>query len=153
MDLIAKVNSYEKLDDYIKMGANAFLFGIKDFSINSLTKLKIKDLKKIKTKYKNIKIYILIDKNMFNKDLERLTKFLINVDKLNLEGIFFYDLAVYYIKEKYNLNTPLVWNQNYFVNNYKTCNYYYSKGIKYGVISNESAIRVFRTPDFSNRMV
>ena len=45
MDLIAKVNSYEKLDDYIKMGANAFLFGIKDFSINSLTKLKIKDLK------------------------------------------------------------------------------------------------------------
>ena len=34
MDLIAKVNSYEKLDDYIKMGANAFLFGIKDFSIN-----------------------------------------------------------------------------------------------------------------------
>ena len=120
MDLIAKVNSYEKLDDYIKMGANAFLFGIKDFSINSLTKLKIKDLKKIKTKYKNIKIYILIDKNMFNKDLERLTKFLINVDKLNLEGIFFYDLAVYY-----------------FVNNYKTCNYYYTKGIKYGVISNE----------------
>ena len=137
MDLIAKVNSYEKLDDYIKMGANAFLFGIKDFSINSLTKLKIKDLKKIKIKYKNIKIYILIDKNMFNKDLEKLTKFLINVDKLNLEGIFFYDLAVYYIKEKYNLNTPLVWNQNYFVNNYETCNYYYTKGIKYGVISNE----------------
>ena len=52
MDLIAKVNSYEKLDDYIKMGANAFLFGIKDFSINSLTKLKIKDLKKIKNKKK-----------------------------------------------------------------------------------------------------
>ena len=42
-----------------------------------------------------------------------------------------------YIKEKYNLNTPLVWNQNYFVNNYETCNYYYTKGIKYGVISNE----------------
>lgn len=137
MDLIVKVKSYRNLDNYIKMGANAFLFGIKDFSINSLTKLKIKDLKKIKTKYKNIKIYILIDKNMFNKDLEKLTKFLINVDNLNLDGIFFYDLGIYYIKEKYNLKTPLVWNQNYFVNNYETCNYYYSKGIKYGVISNE----------------
>ena len=56
MDLIVKVKSYRNLDNYIKMGANAFLFGIKDFSINSLTKLKIKDLKKIKTKYKNIKI-------------------------------------------------------------------------------------------------
>ena len=137
MDLIVKVKSYRNLDNYIKMVANAFHFGIKDFSINSLTKLKIKDLKKIKTKYKNIKIYILIDKNMFNKDLEKLTKFLINVDNLNLDGIFFYDLGIYYIKEKYNLKTPLVWNQNYFVNNYETCNYYYAKGIKYGVISNE----------------
>lgn len=137
MDLIVKVKSYRNLDNYIKMGANAFLFGIKDFSINSLTNLNIRKLKKIKDKYKNIKIYISVDKNMFNKDLDKLTKFLINVDNLNLDGIFFYDLGIYYIKEKYNLKTPLVWNQNYFVNNYETCNYYYSKGIKYGVISNE----------------
>lgn len=137
MDLIVKVKSYRNLDNYIKMGANAFLFGIKDFSINSLTNLNIRKLKKIKDKYKNIKIYISVDKNMFNKDLDKLTKFLINVDNLNLDGIFFYDLGLYYIKEKYNLKTPLVWNQNYFVNNYETCNYYYSKGIKYGVISNE----------------
>lgn len=137
MDLIVKVKSYRNLDNYIKMGANAFLFGIKDFSINSLTNLNIRKLKKIKDKYKNIKIYISVDKNMFNKDLDKLTKFLINVDNLNLDGIFFYDLGIYYIKEKYNFKTPLVWNQNYFVNNYETCNYYYSKGIKYGVISNE----------------
>ena len=133
MDLIVKVKSYRNLDNYIKMGANAFLFGIKDFSINSLTNLNIRKLKKIKDKYKNIKIYISVDKNMFNKDLDKLTKFLINVDNLNLDGIFFYDLGIYYIKEKYNFKTPLVWNQNYFVNNYETCNYYYSKGIKYGV--------------------
>ena len=137
MDLIVKVKSYRSLDNYIKMGANAFLFGIKDFSINSLTNLNIRGLKKIKDRYKKIKIYISVDKNMFNKDLDKLTKFLINVDNLNLDGIFFYDLGIYYIKEKYKLKTPLVWNQNYFVNNYETCNYYYSKGIKYGVISNE----------------
>lgn len=137
MDLIVKVKSYRNLDNYIKMGANAFIFGIKDFSINSLTNLNIRKLKKIKDKYKNIKIYISVDKNMFNKDLDKLTKFSINVDNLNLDGIFFYDLGIYYIKEKYNFKTPLVWNQNYFVNNYETCNYYYSKGIKYGVISNE----------------
>ena len=47
MDLIVKVKSYRNLDNYIKMGANAFLFGIKDFSINSLTNLNIRKLKKI----------------------------------------------------------------------------------------------------------
>ena len=72
------------------------LFGIKDFSINSLTNLNIRKLKKIKDKYKNIKIYISVDKNMFNKDLDKLTKFLINVDNLNLDGIFFYDLGINY---------------------------------------------------------
>lgn len=137
MDIIIKAKSYKNLDKYIEMGANAFLFGINKFSINNLTNLNIRDIIKVKRKYKNIKIYISLNKNMFNKDLKELTNFLKEVDKLNIDGIFFYDLSILNIAKKINLKTNLVWNQNYFVNNYETCNYYYDKDIKYGVISNE----------------
>lgn len=137
MDIIIKAKSYKNLDKYIEMGANAFLFGINKFSINNLTNLNIRDIIKVKRKYKNIKIYISLNKNMFNKDLKELTNFLKEVDKLNIDGIFFYDLSILNIAKNINLKTNLVWNQNYFVNNYETCNYYYDKDIKYGVISNE----------------
>lgn len=137
MDIIIKAKSYKNLDKYIEMGANAFLFGINKFSINNLTNLNIRDLIRLKRKYKDIKIYISLNKNMFNKDLKELTNFLKEVDKLNIDGIFFYDLSILNIAKKINLKTNLVWNQNYFVNNYETCNYYYDKDIKYGVISNE----------------
>ena len=137
MDIIIKAKSYKNLDKYIEMGANAFLFGINKFSINNLTNLNIRDLIRLKRKYKDIKIYISLNKNMFNKDLKELTNFLKEVDKLNIDGIFFYDLSILNIAKNINLKTNLVWNQNYFVNNYETCNYYYDKDIKYGVISNE----------------
>lgn len=137
MDIIIKAKSYKNLDKYIEMGANAFLFGINKFSINNLTNLNIRDLIRLKRKYKDIKIYISLNKNMFNKDLKELTNFLKEVDKLNIDGIFFYDLSILNIVKNINLKTNLVWNQNYFVNNYETCNYYYDKDIKYGVISNE----------------
>lgn len=137
MDIIIKAKSYKNLDKYIEMGANAFLFGINKFSINNLTNLNIRDLIRLKRKYKDIKIYISLNKNMFNKDLKELTNFLKEVDKLNIDGIFFYDLSILNIAKKINLKTNLVWNQNYFVNNSETCNYYYDKDIKYGVISNE----------------
>ena len=59
------------------------------------------------------------------------------LDKLKVKGILFYDLAVLNIKLKNRLSVDLVWNQTHMVTNYKTCNYYYEKGVKYCIVSNE----------------
>ena len=55
----------------------------------------------------------------------------------NLTGILFYDVAVLQLKKKLNLKTDLVWASTYMVNNFKTCDYYYSKGVKYALLSKE----------------
>ena len=123
------IKKYEK-------NAQAFLFGLKNFSYTTKINLNINQIKKIKQQTDK-EIFIKIDKNIFNKDLERLKQNLIELDKLNINGIMFYDLSVMSIAKNLNLKTPLIWNQNYFVTNYKTCKYYEKEGIQGAVISSE----------------
>ena len=123
------IKKYEK-------NAQAFLFGLKNFSYTTKINLNINQIKKIKQQT-NKEIFIKIDKNIFNKDLEKLKQNLIKLDKLNLNGIMFYDLSVMSIAKNLHLKTPIIWNQNYFVTNYKTCNYYEKEGIQGAVISSE----------------
>ena len=123
------IKKYEK-------NAQAFLFGLKNFSYTTKINLNINQIKKIKQQTDK-EIFIKIDKNIFNKDLEKLKQNLIELDKLNINGIMFYDLSVMSIAKNLNLKTPLIWNQNYFVTNYKTCKYYEKEGIQGAVISSE----------------
>ena len=87
--------------------------------------------KRLKELDKNIEI----DKNIFNKDLEKLRKYLLEIDELRISGIFFYDLSLINLKTKLNLKTDLIYSPNFLVTNYKTCNYYEEMGIKGILIS------------------
>ena len=59
------------------------------------------------------------------------------LDSLKIAGVFFYDLAVLQIKKELQLSLPLVWNQTHMVNNYRTCDYYYQKGVQYALLGKE----------------
>ena len=72
-----------------------------------------------------------------NDDIPFVKDILVQLDKMNITGVFFYDLAVLELKRELNLNIDLVWNQTHMVNNYKTCNYYHSKGVKYALLGKE----------------
>lgn len=129
----------ELLDNISKDSAIALLFGIKDFSISS-NLVTIEELQKIKEKYSNINLYVLLDKNFFNHELNDLRNVLKKLNDLNISGILFYDLAIINICREENINIPLVWNQNFLVTNYRTCNYYYAKGVECAVLSSEITI-------------
>ena len=116
-------------------GAKTLLFGLKDLSTYE-NEISLEEL----NKYKNKEIYLALDKNMFNEDLPKLEESLKEIDKLNIKGILFYDLAVLHISKRLNLKTPLIWNQNFLVTNYKTCNFYEKQNIKGAVISGEITI-------------
>ena len=89
MEIVVKPSNIYNLQKYIEKGATAFLFGMKDYSINPTNIVNIKSLIYIKKKLskKNIKIFVSIDKNIFNEDIEPLKKILKELDNINIEGI------------------------------------------------------------------
>ena len=140
MKKIVVPNNINNIDEFIKIGADAFIFALKDFSIGYNNYLNIEEIKEITKKYKDIEFFVSINKNIFNHELKELEKILIELNILNIKGILFYDIALIELKNKLNLTVGLVWNQNYMVTNYNTCNYYFDKGVKYGVLSEEITI-------------
>ncbi len=109
--------------------AKAFLFGLKGYSTLE-EEIALEDIASISGK-----VFLAIDKNIMNSSLDDLEKILSSVDNYNISGIFFYDLSVLSICKRLGVKTPLIWNQNYLVTNYKTCNFYEKEGVSGAVIN------------------
>ena len=136
----------EKIDDnYKDLNVDGIILALKDLSIQSIKYYTLDEIKVIREKYPNLEIFIKINKNIFNKDIEVLKESLIELDKLNINGLFFYDLALIQLKKELNLNINLVWDQTHIVNNYKTCDYYYNLGVKYALLSKEITLEEIKT--------
>lgn len=116
---------------------DGMILSLKDYAVQSSKYFTIEEIKSIKENNPNKEIFVNINKNILNNDIEPIKKVLLELDRLNLTGIFFYDLALLKLKKDLNLKTDLVWSQTHMVNNYKTCNYYHSKGVKYALLGKE----------------
>lgn len=130
-------NPKGNIEEYLKIGAKAFIFGLRGFSTNEENSKTIDEIKKIREEYNDIDIFITMNNCIFNSELEKLEQVLEEIDKLNIQGILFYDLAILNIHQRKKLKTDLVWNQTHMVTNYNTCNYYYEAGVSYGYLSSE----------------
>ena len=137
MKIVVKPSLFN-LEDYIKRGASAFLFGINSYSLNGSGIVSLEELKDITKKYLGkVEIFVRLDNNYFNKDIKGLKEILKELEILKITGVFFCDLGLINLVKENNLNINLVWNQNYLVTNSMTCNYYYNMGIKSGVLTTE----------------
>lgn len=107
-----------------------------NFSVESNVFFTLNEIKDIVSKC-SCEVFIKINKNIFNHDIVVLKEILLEIDKIGVTGIIFYDLALLQLKNDLNLSVDLVWNQTFMVNNYKTCDYYYSRGVKYAILGKE----------------
>lgn len=120
----------------LKFNCDGLILAIKDYAVESNTYFTLEEIKNISDSFSG-EIFVKLNKNLMNDDIPFVKDILVQLDKMNITGVFFYDLAVLELKRELNLNIDLVWNQTHMVNNYKTCNYYYSKGVKYALLGKE----------------
>ncbi len=120
----------------LEFNCDGLILAIKDYAVESNTYFTLDEIKNIRDSF-NGEIFVKLNKNLMNDDISFVKGILVQLDKMNITGVFFYDLAVLELKRELNLNIDLVWNQTHMVNNYKTCNYYYSKGVKYALLGKE----------------
>lgn len=116
---------------------DGYILPLQNYAVQNKKYFTLEEIKKVRENHPEKEIFISLNKNFFNAEIEPLKELLLELDKLHFNGIFFYDLAILELKRELNLTTDLVWSQTHMVNNYKTCNYYHSKGVKYALISKE----------------
>jgi collagenase-like PrtC family protease len=123
--------------DFNNLKTDGIILSLKDYSVQSTIYYELDEIKEIINKYPKLEVFIKMNKNIFNDEIDGLKEMLIELNKLNIKGIFFYDLAILNIKQELNLDVDLVWDQSHMVNNYRTCDYYYNEGVKYALLGKE----------------
>ncbi len=115
---------------------DGIILPLEGYAVESMASFSLEEISLISSK-NNLEVFVKINKNLMNEDIDSIRDILIKLDKMNIAGIFFYDLAILQLKRELGLDVELVWNQTHMVNNYETCNYYHSKGVKYALLGKE----------------
>lgn len=129
--------SSESLISSINDDVDGYIIGINNLSVNCPFNVDVEDISQIIDNNIKKDIFISLNKNIFNEDLNYLEEVLNKISKLKVAGIFYYDVSVLQLVKKLDIKIPLVWAQEHLTTNYLTCNYYYDKGVKYAYLSSE----------------
>lgn len=135
MKVLVEVAS-KKIENYADK-CDALLLGLCKFSVMNMVSFTVDEIRDIVLKYPQLEIFVKMDKNIFNDEIDEVKRCLKELNDIPIRGIFFYDLALLELKQEFSLSLDLVWSQTHMVTNYRTCDYYYQKGVSYALLSKE----------------
>ncbi len=133
MKLLMEVSN--KKDVYLN-SCDGIILALEGFSVESTCYFSMEEIHDI-VSHSDKEIFVKINKNFMNEEIDALKKVLLELSSYSIKGVFFYDLAVLELKTELDLSFDLVWAQTHMVNNYKTCNYYHSKGVEFALLGKE----------------
>ena len=101
----------DKYSDFV----DGVILGLKDFSLLNQVSYEVDEIKDISLKFPRLEIFVKIDKNIFNNELDKLKEVLLLLIKIRVAGVFFYDVALVELKKKMHLdNLNLIWSQTHY---------------------------------------
>ena len=133
MKLLIEVDNKDKL--YL-VKVDGIILPLMDYAVEGSVFFSLEEIKEI-CDNTSCEVFVKINKNLVNSDIEKIKDILIELNNMKIAGIFFYDIAILEIIRELQLDINLVWNQTHMVNNYKTCDYYNSRGVKYALLGKE----------------
>ena len=114
---------------------DGLILSLEGFSVNARYTLTLEEIKDIRSKLDKKDIFVSINKNIENNELNDLEKILLELNNININGVLYSDVALVTYKDK--LNYDLVWSQEHLVTNYETINYWNSFGVNYAYVSSD----------------
>ncbi len=130
---VIKDNNYL---EYLNSGLDGLILPLENFSVDYFKYYSVSFIKEYK-KNTNKLCFVVINKMIFNNELDSLLDILKELEKIAVDGVFFYDLAVLSLVKENCLNLNLIYNATHMVTNSDTINLYYDLGVKGAYLSNE----------------
>ncbi len=122
--------------EYLDNGLDGIILPLENFSVDYFKYYSISDIKEYKNSTDKL-LYVVINKMIFNNELDDLLNVLKELESIKVDGVFFYDLAVLNLVRENNLSINLIYNGTHMVTNSDTINLYYDLGVKGSYLSNE----------------
>ena len=122
--------------EYLDNGLDGMILPLENFSVDYFKYYSISDIKEYKNSTDKL-LYVVINKMIFNNELDNLLSVLKELESIKIDGVFFYDLAVLSLVKENNLTINLIYNGTHMVTNSDTINLYYDLGVKGAYLSNE----------------
>ena len=120
---------------------DGIILGIEGLSVNLPFYIKLEELKNYqKIKESGKALFIMLNKNMHNSDLDPLKETLQELKQYQIDGVFYYDVSLINLKQKLNLSYPFIWSQEHFSTNAETCNFWASHGCEGAYLSSEITV-------------
>ena len=120
MKKIVIPNSKKQMLDTYDM-VDGFIIGINNMSVNTVYNIDISEISSLDF---SKEIFISLNKNMENKDLDKLEKILITLNNYPIKGVLYSDVCFINLHKRLHLNYDLVWAQEHLTTNYRTINYW-----------------------------
>ena len=117
------------------LSCDAFIIGLKDFSCN-MFEMTYEEIEKLALN-SDKEIFVGINKNIHNSELDTLTDYLTKLSKINIKGVLYADVSILKINNDLKLNLNLIWSQEHLVTNYNTISFWLDNGASGAFLSNE----------------
>lgn len=134
--LLVKVDKRENIDEVLKLDIGGIILSYDDLAVASNFYVNMDDIKEIRKKTDKI-IVVSLNKMMHNKDLAKLEEVLIELDRIKVDMVLFYDVAIIEIKKKLGLDIPLIISQEHLNTSINSNEFYFKQGVEGSLISSD----------------
>ncbi len=131
--MILKIN---KDEDFL-YPCDGYILGIDNFCICFSKTFLVDDVIKIKKKYDDKKIFVSLNRVIFNSELSTYKSILKKLDKIGLDGIIVGDVS----SLTYDLKTPIILDQMHLNNSSLSIKHYHDNGVCGIVLSNDITLQ------------
>lgn len=122
--------------EYLDNGLDGVILPLENFSVDYFKYYSISDIRECRKSTDKL-LYVVINKMIFNNELDNLLNVLKKLENIKVDGVFFYDLAILNLVKENKININLIYNGTHMVTNSDTINLYYDLGVKGSYLSNE----------------
>lgn len=134
--LLVKVDKRENIDEVLKLDIGGIILSYDDLAVASNFYVNMDDIKEIRKKTDKI-IVVSLNKMMHNKDLAKLEEVLIELDRIKVDMVLFYDVAIMEIKKSLGLDIPLIISQEHLNTSINSNEFYFEQGVDGSLISSD----------------
>lgn len=140
--LISTISTIESLPLFKEAGIDGVIVSIPHFSIRTLAKVSLEDLKDWKNECRRLdmELYINLTKFIMEEEIEELKNTLSFLKQVDVDGIYYGDEAVYYEAKQIGLENRLIYQPETLVTSFADVSFYEKLSLKAVSLAHELSL-------------